>query len=105
VRPLRHDISRHVLTPEELAALAALDAGAREAEVLLRFATKEAIYKALDPWVQRMVSFQEVAIARDAAGRPSARLALSGGEGPFSVELEDASDGDLVLVAARVARR
>jgi phosphopantetheine--protein transferase-like protein len=102
---LRQDISGHVLTPDERAALGGLDAAEREAEVLWRFAAKEATYKALDPWVQRMVSFQEVAIVRDTAGLPEARLALKGGEGPFSVELEDASDGGLVLVAARVARR
>ena len=44
---------------DERAALAALDPAARDAEVLFRFAAKEAIYKALDPWVQRLVSFQE----------------------------------------------
>jgi phosphopantetheine--protein transferase-like protein len=110
---LHQDISRHVLTPDELAALASLGAAAREAEVLRRFSAKEAIYKALDPWVQRMVSFQEVAIAPAAGARAAARLALEGGEvrlalkggeGPFTVELEDASDGELVLFAARVGR-
>ena len=41
-------------------AVDTLDPAARDAEVLFRFAAKEAIYKALDPWVQRLVSFQEV---------------------------------------------
>jgi phosphopantetheine--protein transferase-like protein len=103
-RRLRHDISRHVLTPDERAALAPLDAGAREAEVLWRFAAKEAIYKALDPWVERMVSFQEVTLVRAAGGGTEVRLALTGGEGPFAVELEDAGDAALVLIAARVSR-
>jgi hypothetical protein len=50
-----------------------------------------------------MVSFQEVTIVREGA-RAEARLALTGGEGPFTVELEDAGDATLVLVAARIAR-
>jgi 4'-phosphopantetheinyl transferase EntD len=100
---LRHDISRHVLTPEEREALASLAPGRRAAEVLWRFSAKEAIYKALDPWVGRMVSFQEVTLVREGA-RAEARLALTGGEGPFTVELEDAGDATLVLVAARIAR-
>jgi 4'-phosphopantetheinyl transferase EntD len=72
--------------------------------VLWRFAAKEAIYKALDPWVERLVSFQEVAIDRAPDGRTSVRLNLSRGEGPFAVELEDASDAQLVLIAARVGK-
>ncbi len=101
-RPLRHDIGRHVLTPAEQAALASLPADARDPELLRRFSAKEAIYKALDPWVGRFVSFREVDLITDAGGRLEARLALSRGEGPFTVELDDASDAELVLIAARV---
>src|SRR5215510_283909 len=56
-RPLRADIASRVLTPDESAALADLDPAARDGEVLFRFAAKEAVYKALDPWLQRLVSF------------------------------------------------
>jgi len=101
-RAFRLDVSGRVLTPDERAAIAQLDPAARDAEVLLRFAAKEAIYKALDPWVQRMVSFQEVAIVAAPDGRWQARLALSGGEGPFRVELQDASDDERILVVATV---
>jgi enterobactin synthetase component D / holo-[acyl-carrier protein] synthase len=103
-RAFRIDVSRRVLTPDELAALAHLDPAARDAEVLFRFAAKEAIYKALDPWVQRMVSFQEVAIDAAPAGGRRARLALARGEGPFRVELRDLGDDERILVVATIER-
>jgi phosphopantetheine--protein transferase-like protein len=101
-RPLRVDIAPRVLTPDERAALAVLDPSARDAEALFRFAAKEAIYKALDPWVQRLVSFQEVEIVTGPDGQRGARLALARGEGPYRVELHDVSAGGLVLVVASV---
>ena len=104
-RSLRADIAPRVLTPAERAAIAALDPAARDAEVLLRFAAKEAIYKALDPWVQRLVSFQEVEIVTGGDGRRRARLALAHDDGPFDVELHDASDDRLVLVVATVTAK
>jgi phosphopantetheine--protein transferase-like protein len=101
-RSLRADIAPRVLTPAERAEIAHLDSRARDAEVLLRFAAKEAIYKALDPWVRRLVSFQEVEIGTAADGRRTARLALARDDGPFAVELHDASDDAFVLVVATV---
>jgi enterobactin synthetase component D len=102
-RPLRHDIAPRVLTADEQGELVSLPAEAREREVLRRFAIKEAIYKALDPWVQRFVSFQE-AVVRSAPGGLEAELRLSRGEGPFAVELTDAGDAAVILVAARIRR-
>ena len=97
--PPRGDIGPRVLTARELAALTGGGRG-----VTLRFAIKEAIYKALDPWVQRMVAFQEVEIVTAPDGGRRARLLLAGhqDEGPFDVELHDASDDRLVLVVASV---
>jgi phosphopantetheine--protein transferase-like protein len=103
-RPLRGDIATRVLTPDERAELADRTPAARDAEVLFRFAAKEAIYKALDHWVQRLVSFQEVAIATAPDGRREARLSLAHAEGPFRVGLHDASADGLILVAAAVER-
>jgi enterobactin synthetase component D len=60
-RPSRHDIARRILTPREQAALPD-----RDLAVTLRFAIKEAIYKALDPYVRRYVGFTEVEL--DLAG-------------------------------------
>jgi 4'-phosphopantetheinyl transferase EntD len=104
LRPLRTDIAPRVLTPDELAVIPA-SGPERDAAVLLRFSAKEAIYKALDPWVHRFVGFEEAIVARTEGGALTARLALTRGEGPFSVELHDArlaGEAGLVLVAARV---
>ena len=51
----RQDIARRILTPREQAALPD-----RGRAVTLRFAIKEAIYKAVDPYVRRYVGFTEV---------------------------------------------
>ena len=53
--PPRQDIARRVLTPREQAALPD-----RGRAVTLRFSIKEAIYKAIDPYVRRYVGFTEV---------------------------------------------
>jgi enterobactin synthetase component D len=106
LQPLRVDIAKRVLTLEERAALPA-DGPARDAAVLLHFSAKEAIYKALDPWVQRFVAFEEATVERAPDGSLDGRLTLSRGEGPFSVEVHNArgaGEEGLVLVAARVAK-
>jgi len=101
-RPLRSDIAPRVLTPAERAALAGLDGAARDAAILFRFAAKEAIYKALDPRVQRLVSFQEAEIVTDPRGGFGAHLSLARGEGPFSVHLHEVRAHGLVIVVAVV---
>jgi enterobactin synthetase component D len=101
-RSLRTDIAPRVLTLAERSEIAGLDPRARDAEVLFRFAAKEAIYKALDPWVRRLVSFQEAEIGTAPDGGRIARLTLARDEGPFAVALHDASDDAFVLVVATV---
>ena len=56
----RADIARRILTPREQAALPD-----RGRAVTLRFAIKEAIYKAVDPYVRRYVGFTEVELELD----------------------------------------
>jgi len=56
--PPRGDIARRILTEGEQAQLPD-----RGRAVTLRFAIKEAIYKALDPYVRRYVGFTEVELA------------------------------------------
>jgi 4'-phosphopantetheinyl transferase EntD len=59
----RTDIARRILTPREQDALPD-----RGPAVTLRFAIKEAIYKAVDPFVRRYVGFTEVELDVDASG-------------------------------------
>ncbi len=54
-RPSRQDIARRILTAREQEALTDRGLG-----VTLRFSIKEAIYKAVDPFVRRYVAFTEV---------------------------------------------
>jgi enterobactin synthetase component D len=103
-RAFRYDISDRVLTPSERAALGSLDEPARAAELLFRFSAKEAIYKALDPWVRRFVAFHEAEIATTPDGGRAATLTLARGEGPFSVSLRDASADGLVIAEAWISR-
>jgi len=61
--PSRIAIDSRVLTAAERDAVAKLDEPQRGAAVMRRFAMKEAIYKAIDPFVRRYVGFQEVELA------------------------------------------
>jgi enterobactin synthetase component D len=73
--PPRQDIARRILTPREQAALPD-----RGRAVTLRFAIKEAIYKAIDPYVRRYVGFTEVELDLD-GDAVAVTTAL-----PFSIE-------------------
>jgi enterobactin synthetase component D len=85
-RPCREGIERLVLTDAEQQQVAALPPERRWPEVLLRFSLKEAVYKALDPWVRRYVGFDEVEVQPAPDGTAAVRLHLRDGEGPFTVE-------------------
>ena len=58
--PPRVDIARRVLTPREQACVPD-----RGRAVTLRFSIKEAIYKAIDPYLRRYVAFTEVELDLD----------------------------------------
>ena len=94
------DIASRVLTTGELAGIAPLDAIERAREVLLRFSAKEAVYKALDPFVRRYVGFRRsrVSAARRRHGARGAVAAGGGGSVPdrrplASVRRDRADDG------------
>jgi phosphopantetheine--protein transferase-like protein len=75
----RSDLAPKILTPferRELVELEARDALAYREAVRLRFALKEAVYKCIDPHVQRYVRFQEVEVFPDSAGSTDVRLSL-----------------------------
>jgi 4'-phosphopantetheinyl transferase EntD len=102
--PRTQDIARRVLTADELEEVASWAPADRDREVLLRFSAKEAIYKALDPFVRRYVGFQEVAVRPLAEGGAVVRAALKGGEGAFSIEVMWRRFDGVVLTTARVLR-
>jgi enterobactin synthetase component D len=106
---LRVDIARRVLRPDELATLTDVSPEIRQREVLLRLSAKEAIYKALDPFVRRHVSFQEAEIHLQDDGTTHASLFLTSNEGPYTVDVRwlaiaPASLGPHFITTARIGR-
>ena len=111
--PGHSGIARYVLRPEEHARLPAGDDPRRVEELLFAFSAKEAIYKALDPFLGRYVSFHEVAVERHAAGAASASLHLKTGAAGapafekhprFDVDLRWLRREDFIVTTAKVAR-
>ncbi len=101
-RSQRVDIAPSVLTVEELAEVESLGGEERAREVLLRFSAKEAVYKALDPYVRRYVGFREVSVKPTEDGTAHVRTALHLGEGPFDVEVTWRRTEGIILTTARV---
>jgi 4'-phosphopantetheinyl transferase EntD len=100
----KQDIASRVLAEDELAELAHLEAEERARQVLLRFSAKEAIYKALDPFVRRYVGFQEVSVVPRADGSARVEARLREGEGPFDVEVGWSRFDGVILTTARISR-
>lgn len=84
--PPRLRIADRVLREEELAAIATLPDDRRWIAIVQRFSIKEAIYKALHPWVHRFVGFDEASVIPDLNGHAAVSLHLNQGEGPFEVD-------------------
>jgi enterobactin synthetase component D len=100
--PRSQDIATRVLTEGELAEVAHLEAGERAREVLLRFSAKEAIYKALDPFVRRYVAFDEVAVIPRSDGTAVVTTGLRLEEGPFVIDVRWQRFDGIILTTARV---
>ncbi len=81
----RRDIARRVLTEAERAHLAAQPPAQYGAALMIRFALKEAIYKAIDPFVHRYVGFLEVTVWPGADGTAEVAYAGRAGEGPLAI--------------------
>ncbi|MBA3503955.1 MAG: 4'-phosphopantetheinyl transferase superfamily protein [Myxococcota bacterium] len=96
--PPKIDIARRILTPREQTALTG-DALARGLAVTLRFAIKEAIYKAVDPYVRRYVGFTEVEL--DLEGDSC----LVRSELPFAIEATWREHEGFWLATARATPR
>jgi enterobactin synthetase component D len=99
-----HDIAPRVLREPERDELQGLAAPDRAREVLLRFSAKEAIYKALDPFVRRYVDFKEVSVSPCPDGTAIVTPYLREGEGPFLIEVQWRRFDGIVLTTARVTR-
>ena len=74
---------------------------ARAREVLVAFAAKEAVYKALDPRLGRYIAFGEVEISRSAEGELGASFTPRAGEPSFVLELAEEPVAGFVVVVAR----
>jgi 4'-phosphopantetheinyl transferase EntD len=108
----RADIGKRVLTERERAA-----AGEDAIELMARFSLKEAIYKAVDRYVQRYVGFLEAEFLSLPPAPPSASwaeaqfvdvdatLLMANGEGPFVVEATWARVDRVCISTARVRPR
>ncbi|HEY4055060.1 MAG TPA: 4'-phosphopantetheinyl transferase superfamily protein [Kofleriaceae bacterium] len=103
--PSRIDISKRVLTANERDTLAAAHAHLepghpeRGRATTLRFSIKEAIYKAVDPFVRRYVAFTEVELdVQDGVAHVASEL-------PFAIETTWQELDGFWLATARAQRR
>lgn len=72
----RPSIADRILTEFERDAISALDPLPHREATLVRFALKEAVYKSIDPYVERYVRFTEVELDVHVDGRATVRLLL-----------------------------
>jgi 4'-phosphopantetheinyl transferase EntD len=100
--PRKRDIAAKVLRPEELATLEGMGAEERARAVLLRFSAKEAVYKALDPYLKRYVGFLEIAVTLEDDGTGEVTPHLPAGDGAFAFEVRWMRMGGLMVTTARV---
>jgi len=66
---LRGQIGTAVLTGEEILQIDSLPPDKRSFETLMRFSIKEAVYKAIDPFLHRYVDYKEISVFPDDDGK------------------------------------
>ncbi len=86
LEPPREGIASKVLVPSEREAVQALPEDRRWTGTVVRFAIKEAIYKALAPRLQRYIAFDEAVVIPDTDGTAAVTLQLSAGDAPRHIE-------------------
>ena len=96
------DVAEKVLGGQELEQVRALPIERQWPATLMRFSMKEAIYKALFPYLRRYVGFKEAHVDINLNGLSTVRLDLNPGEGPFKVEARLHWLGDRILSCARI---
>jgi len=82
----RAHIASKVLLPSEEADIEGLGEDRRWNAVLLRFALKEAVYKALAPRARRYIGFEEAEISQVSNGQAEIRLLLKSGPKPKEID-------------------
>lgn len=82
----RREIAPKILVEAEQHEIAALDEHRQWTAILIRFAIKEAIYKALAPRLQRYIGFDEACISDVANGGATIHLQLKPGDSPTHIE-------------------
>lgn len=98
------DITHRILVEEELHDLQRMPPGDRWRAVMIRFSLKEAVYKALDPFVGRYIAFSEASVRVEPTGAVSVQLSLRGGEGPFALSAWFAEHAGYIVSVVRACR-
>jgi 4'-phosphopantetheinyl transferase EntD len=101
-RPPRPSIESAVLRPEEIEAVAGLPAERRWIATLQRFSVKEAVYKALDPFLRRYIGFHEASVQVDLDGQALVALHLPAGDGSFHVDARTAWVHGRIVSSVRI---
>lgn len=98
----RRSIAERILTGRELERLADLQPLAHREATLVHFALKEAVYKAIDPYVERYVHFTEVELEVRDDGSALVRLLLpESSVGDVCVEAHWRLEGPWIVAMAR----
>jgi len=100
----RPDVRTRVLTQDELARLEGVPEEDRRRTVILHFSLKEALYKAIDPMVNRHVGFHEASMRAQPDGSVRIALALAKNDGSFLAAGTWTEVEDHFLTTARVQR-
>lgn len=102
--PARPSIAKRILRPAELSAIESLEPAERWISIVQRFSIKESIYKALDPYVQRYVGFDEAEVHPDLQGSAEVSLHLAKDDGAFDVSTRYEWVWDRLLTSVRIRR-
>jgi enterobactin synthetase component D len=102
--PPRAGLASRVLTEDERAEIAGQEPAQHWISVLMRFSIKEAMYKSLDPLLNRYIGYQEVAVHPDVNGGVIVDLRLGGADG-LEVDARYAWLHGRLLCSARAKHR
>lgn len=98
----RPGVAQRVLRPEELEAVEALAPDRRWTDTALRFSVKEAVYKALHPYLRRYIGFHEVSVWPSPDGVDRVVPHFDGGVTGFEFDARHTWVGTRVLAMVRV---